>query len=376
LQLAIGDLKKSSRPLSGHRCGLGVAIAGAGLISALGNSADETWGQLVRGEFISDHSMVNKQWGCQSRVVGLALDAAREAAGEAGWNDEEIRSAGLVVGTSKGAIVDWIENGSCGAGVGDVAFEVARELGIGFGPRLTISAACASGLLALIRGALMIKAGEAKRVLVVAAEASVHDLFIASFRRLGVLAKAGEGCRPFDQARTGFLMSEAGAAVCLESASDGGGDDVLIENMAMGADATHLIGGDERASTLRALLEDVLDGRPVDLIHAHGTGTVQNDAMELSAVEDSVATFGGMRPALYSHKGALGHSLGAAGLVSVVINRMCHTKGVVPPGIGQRSMSMSRVEMSQRAQNRAVQRSLAIAAGFGGAMGVVSLVTA
>src|SRR6267142_4563636 len=175
--------------------------------------------------------MVNKQWGCRSRVVGLALDAAREAVGEAGWSDEQIKSAGLVVGTSKGMIVDWIESGSCGAGVGDVAFEVARELGIGFAPRLTASAACASGLLALIRGVLMIKAGEAKRVLVVAAEASVHDLFLARFRRLGVLAKAGEGCRPFDEGRSGFLLSEAGAAVCLESLSDGNGDHVLIENM-------------------------------------------------------------------------------------------------------------------------------------------------
>jgi 3-oxoacyl-[acyl-carrier-protein] synthase II len=295
---------------------------------------------------------------------------------EAGWSEEQVKSAGLVVGTSKGTIVDWIESGSCGAGVGDLEFEVARELRIGFGPRLTISAACASGLMALIRGVLMIKAGEAKRVLVVAAEASIHDLFVASFRRLGVLAKAEKGCRPFDEGRSGFLMSEAGAAVCLESASDGDGDDVLIENMAMGADATHLIGGDERARTLRALLEDVLDGRPADLVHAHGTGTVQNDAMELSAVEDCVAPLGGMRPALYSHKGALGHSLGAAGLVSVVINRMCHSKGLVPPGIGERSMPMSGVEMSQRAQKRGVQRSLAIAAGFGGAIGVVSLVTA
>src|SRR3954464_875948 len=108
------------------------------------------------------------------------------------------------------------------------------------GPRLTVSAACASGLLALIRGALMIKSGEAKRVLVVGAEASVHELFIGSFRRLGVLAKAGEGCRPFDEGRSGFLMSEAGAAVCLES-GDGGAGEVLIEKMAMGGDATHLI---------------------------------------------------------------------------------------------------------------------------------------
>ena len=256
-----------------------------------------------------------------------------------------------------------------------MAFEVAGKLGMTCGPRLTVSAACASGLLALIRGVLMIKAGEAKRVLVVAAEASVHDLFIASFQRLGVLARAGEKCKPFDQSRCGFLMSEAGAAACLQATTEGDATGVSIERIAMGADATHLISGDDRARTLRALLDDVIDGRPVDLIHAHGTGTVANDAMELNAIEDCIAAVGGIRPALYSHKGALGHSLGAAGLVAVAINRMCHETGLVPPVSGGNPMPMRMVEMSKFAQKRAVKRSIAIAAGFGGAMGVVSLLT-
>jgi 3-oxoacyl-[acyl-carrier-protein] synthase II len=239
-----------------------------------------------------------------------------------------------------------------------------------------VSAACASGLLALIRGALMIKDGEAKRVLVVAAEASVHDLFIGSFRRLGVLPGMGEVCRPFDESRGGFLMSEAGAAVCLEGSSDGSSGDLLIEKMAMGGDATHLISGDEQGRTLGALIADALDGRGVDLIHAHGTGTVANDAMELTAIEDCVAAVGGIRPAMYSHKGALGHSLGAAGLVAVVINRMIHQKGMVPPVLGENLMASKAVELSQRAVRRRTKRSVAIAAGFGGAMGVVSLGTA
>jgi 3-oxoacyl-(acyl-carrier-protein) synthase len=50
------------------------------------------------------------------------------------------------------------------------------------GPSLTLSAACASGLHALIRGAMMIRSGEADRVLVVAAEASVSPIFLGSFR--------------------------------------------------------------------------------------------------------------------------------------------------------------------------------------------------
>jgi len=370
-------LKKShqlSPLLSYDKKEVEVAIAGAGLISVLGN-CQESWGGLIRGEFVSDHSKVKKEWP-ENRVVGLSLDAAREAIGDAGWTREETSSAALAVGTSKGKILEWIGStkADC-AGVGAVAEELADELGIKSGPRLTVSAACASGLLALIRGVLMIKAGEAKRVLVVAAEASIHELFITSFRRLGVLAMSGGACRPFDQSRSGFLMSEAGAAVCLEAAEEGDVGGVMIERMAMGADATHLIMGDENGCGLRALIEDVIDGRGVDLIHAHGTGTVANDAMELKAIEDCVEAAGGMRPGIYSHKGALGHSLGAAGLVSVVINRMCHEKGVVPPGLGNDFMPMRVVEMNRGATRRSVRRSVAIAAGFGGAMGVVSLIS-
>ena len=67
---------------------------------------------------------------------------------------------------------------------------------------------------------MLIRSGQAKRVLVVASEASVHPLFLGSFARLGVLALPGVGCKPFDAEREGFLMSEAAAAVKLPSCPD------------------------------------------------------------------------------------------------------------------------------------------------------------
>ena len=82
---------------------------------------------------------------------------------------------------------------------------------------MTLSAACASGIYALIRAVMMIQAGEVQRAIVVASESSLHALFTASFARLGVLAPPGYGCRPFDRQRQGFVISEAAAAVCLEA---------------------------------------------------------------------------------------------------------------------------------------------------------------
>jgi 3-oxoacyl-(acyl-carrier-protein) synthase len=229
----------------------------------------------------------------------------------------------------------------------------------------------------LARGALLIRCGEASQVLVVAAEASVHPLFLGSFQRLGVLAKRGEGCRPFDRSRTGFYMSDAAAAVLLEATEDG--DDaagtIRVDHFALGGDATHLTGGDPHLSTLRHLLARVVDGTTVDLVHAHGTGTPTNDEAELAAIE-SVLGPHAASPALYSHKGALGHSLGAAGLLSVVVNCQAHATGVVPPNAQTRDpLPVARVGLSREVVRRSIRRSVAIAAGFGGATAVVSLVS-
>src|SRR6185437_16129883 len=124
--------------------------------------------------------------------------------------------------------------------LGDLASDVSNYLNTR-GPVLTISAACASGLYALARGAMMIAAGEVRQALVVAAEASVHPLFVGSFERLRILAKRGDACRPFDRNRSGFYMSEAGCAVLLE-ARDGVDPTVpvYVDRFALGGDATHL----------------------------------------------------------------------------------------------------------------------------------------
>src|SRR5439155_11315656 len=107
------------------------------------------------------------------------------------------------------------------------------------------------------------------RGLVVASEASVHPLFLGSFKRLGVLPSPEIGCRPFDETRDGFLMSEAAAAVCLEAApecdvrtgaverglSSGSSQTrVAIDRFAFGADATHLTGSDPAGRVLTHLI--------------------------------------------------------------------------------------------------------------------------
>jgi 3-oxoacyl-[acyl-carrier-protein] synthase II len=147
----------------------------------------------------------------------------------------------------------------------------------------------------------------------------------------------------------------------------------MVDRYAFGGDATHLTGSDPDGSTLRRLITHTADGRPVDLVHAHGTGTDTNDPLELAAIQASVPD-SSPRPVLYSHKGALGHSLGSAGLVATAINWLIHRTGNVPGNIRTTNpLASPQLTLSAKVVHRRVARSLMIASGFGGAMACVSL---
>ena len=223
----------------------------------------------------------------------------------------------------------------------------------------------------MIRAAMLLKSADADRVLVVASESSLHEAFIHSFKRLGVIAANGEPCRPFDVERNGFLISEAAAAICLARRRPKAGE-IVLEGYAIGADASHLTGTDPRALALKRCLQTVTNARPVDLVHAHATGTIANDPIELSAIE--TVTDGS--PTVYSHKGAIGHTLGASGMVATVLNVLAHRTGEIPGNVSTRQAIATRAgHIGQEKVQRPIRRSIAIAAGFGGATGVVGLRT-
>ncbi|MDB5293786.1 MAG: 3-oxoacyl-ACP synthase [Phycisphaerales bacterium] len=366
-------------------------ITGIGLATPLGDNLAATWESLCAGRHITGHARVpGIESGDEPRVNVLAQRVAHEAVASAGWTHEQRQSAALAVGTSKGPVETWIappdkiiakpKIAAAGRpqvfGLADTADAIAKSLALGYGPRLTLSAACASGLHALIRAAMMIQSGEATHAIVVATESSLHPLFLHSFRRLGVIPPEGVGCRPFDEHRAGFLLSEAAAAACLESSETARARPwAAIDRFAMGGDATHLTNSDPAGGLLRKLLARVVNGRPVDLVHAHGTGTLANDPIELAAI-DSVVTPQDPAPSLYSHKGALGHSLGAAGLVAVAINCLAHRHNLIPPNVQTTTPLPARhVRIHRELESRQIRRSIISAAGFGGPTAVASLVS-
>jgi 3-oxoacyl-[acyl-carrier-protein] synthase II len=68
----------------------------------------------------------------------------------------------------------------------------------------------------------------------------------------------------------------------------------------------------------------------IGFISAHGTGTVYNDAMEMRAFRN---VFAAEPVPVYSIKGGIGHTMGAAGLVELIVALRALREGMAPPTV-------------------------------------------
>ena len=201
-----------------------------------------------------------------------------------------------------------------------------------------ISAACSSAAVAAARAAAMIRSGRSDCVLVVACD-SVTEFVFSGFSSLMALEKIA--AMPFDKNRSGLSLGEAAAFVLLMSEHRARKEnrEVLGEVLGWGVadDANHMTGPSRLSEGLvlaigKALSSARLCEGDVGFISAHGTGTVYNDSMEIRAFN---AVFREKKPA-YSIKGGIGHTMGAAGLVELIIAMKALREGKVPPTVNLR----------------------------------------
>lgn len=248
----------------------------------------------------------------------------------------------LIASTTKGG-VDCLERAARGLPTqpDDIPLPalgaaLRRRLGLTT-PGFTVSAACASGSTALGRGAQIIATGAATSVLIVAFDA-VSEFVFSGFSALQALSR--DACRPFDRGRSGLTLGEGAAAVLLESPdrARSEGREPLGQLLGWGGsnDAVHITAPARDSRGLiqaigAALASAGIAPRDIGAVSAHGTGTVYNDLMELNAFR---AVFGQRDFPVYGVKGALGHTLGAAGAIETVIALRALAEGVVPGTVG------------------------------------------
>jgi len=246
---------------------------------------------------------------------------------------------------------------------------VAKQLGIP-DRGLEINAACASSTVGLALGAQKIAQGTCSSVLICATDLVtrfVHTGFSA------LKALTAKTCRPFDRDRDGLSLGDGAVAILLTDEATARQNQLeplaVLSGWGIANDANHITGPARDGSGLILAIENALTmasmkTSEVEAFCAHGTGTVYNDGMELTAVE---RVFGERRFPIFSIKGAIGHTLGAAGGIETAISVLAMRKKQIPPNTGlQQTEERAIGRVSDQVQAFDGNNILTSNSGFGG----------
>lgn len=242
------------------------------------------------------------------------------------------------------------------------AKRIAEHVGIG-GGAIVCCNACISGVSAQILADRLISAGYYDNAVVCGAD------LVSSFTASGFLSfksLSNEACRPFDADRQGLNLGEAAATIVFTRADSLREGDWLFERGEMDNDAFHLSTPAPSGEGARMVLEAVMKGRDASelaFVSAHGTATMFNDQMESVAIEKA----GLSAVPLIALKGWFGHTLGASGVLEVILGMMAVSESVVLPLRGFREIGVSgKVNVSSELRATDKNSFLKMISGFGG----------
>ena len=211
------------------------------------------------------------------------------------------------------------------------------------GPSYSVSAACATSLVALHSAIQMIRTGTIDAAIVGGSEENLTHMHFLEFSALGALyglsgqeRPAHETSRPFDADRDGMVLGEGGAMIVVEreSLARARGAHVHAVITGMGASNNHLGMVEPANITQEIAIRASFQGTPygpeaVDLVECHATSTRQGDVEEVRALKSFFSS--SKRTVLTSFKSQIGHTLGASGINSLIRGVMAMKAGVFPP---------------------------------------------
>ncbi len=345
-----------------------VAITGLGLFTAAGLNAKEVWQSISTGSTgikpvtrFDTTGFVTQMAGeiepppppiakDDDAFVTYAVLAAQEAWQSAGLEEidpSQCRMA-VAVGSSSGGhnTEDLCDadaaNDPCRMGRmrtaamhNRAAIRVGQELKIP-GPRITLSAACASGNMALAWAHHQVSTGAYDVVLVGGSDALSLRRF-SGFSALGVLAPGI--CAPFSYP-IGMNLGEGAAFLVVESAAHAARRHAQprawIQGCGSSSDGHHATAPDPTGGGIARALSAALHSAgqtpdALDCYSAHATGTAENDAAEWRAVQhllghDDLPTF--------ALKSTFGHTFGAAGTIEAAVTVLSMEKAQIPATFG------------------------------------------
>ena len=195
---------------------------------------------------------------------------------------------------------------------------IMKHLGIA-GVQLAISTACSSSFKGLASAMRLIDRGLADAVVVGSAD-SLCRTTVFGFHSLGLTAPTAT--QPFSRDRAGITLGEGSAYILLERGGDLTRPHALAYVAGVGAasDAFHHTSPHPEGLGGQLCMRQAIDRagigpNDIDFVSAHGTGTKLNDAAEAVAVNRVFER----RIPVTATKSLTGHTLGSAGLTSLVL---------------------------------------------------------
>ena len=367
-----------------------VVVTGLGTISPIGNSIEEFWKSLLEGKsgvkrltcfdpthftskiaaevrnFDPSPYLSPKEQKRMDRFVQFAVCSAKIAMADSGIHlDKEDRNRiGVLIGSGIGGLhtveTEHKQYRALGheKGPGRISpflipmlivnmasGQTSITLGLK-GPNSAVATACATGNHAIGDAFRLIQRGDADVMVCGGSEAATTHMGFGGFCALKALSTAyndepAKASRPFDKNRDGFVMGEGAGVIILEGAERAMKRNARIYceivGYGMSGDAYHMTapdpGGDGGVRCMVATLKDAgLKPKDIDYINAHGTSTLYNDKIETAAIKK---VFGdhAKKVAISSTKSVMGHLLGAAGGVELIVSALTIKEGIIPPTI-------------------------------------------
>ncbi|MBL1430343.1 MAG: beta-ketoacyl-ACP synthase I [Robiginitomaculum sp.] len=360
-----------------------VVITGLGIVSSIGNNADEVHASLRAGKSGIGHAEDFAELGFRSQVKAMPnidltgrIDkriarfmadaskwcwiAAEEAIADAGLTPEQVSNprTGLIVGsggpsTEELLRVSDITRAKGPRRVGPFAVPKAMSsttsatLSTGLkikGMSFSISSACTTSLHCIGSAAEQIQWGK-QDIMIAGGGEELHWNMSVMFDAMGAMSsKYNEtpelSSRAFDANRDGFVIAGGAGIVILEEreAAIARGADIYgeVTGYAATSDGHDMVApsgeGAERA--MRLAMET--SKMPIDYINPHATSTPAGDGTEIAAIR---RVFGESNmPAISATKSMTGHSLGGAGAQESIYALLMMKHGFIAPSINIETM--------------------------------------
>ena len=401
-----------------------VVVTGLGIVSSIGNNAEEVLASLKTGKSGIEASPEMTEHGFRSQVAGaLKIDVAehidkrtlrfmgpgaayayiamQQAIEDAGLSEESISNprTGLVAGSggpSTSAMLtahDVVKNTGATKRIGPFAVPkcmsstVSANLSTAFkikGINYSITSACSTSLHCIGNAAEQIQLGK-QDVMFAGGGEELDWTLSCLFDAMGAMSSKYNDApetasRAFDANRDGFVISGGGGIVVLEelehALARGAKIYAEVTGYAATSDGHDMVApsgeGGERA--MRLALESLPEGRTVGYINAHGTSTPVGDVGEIEAVR---RVFGqGSTPPVSSTKSMTGHAQGAAGALEAIFSLLMLDNDFIAKSINVETLDPA-LDPSEIAldlvENASLDSVMTNSFGFGGTNGSMIL---